>query len=206
MGLEAPAFISAINPCPPLSETSDTTRTVIGKFRHTANEVLHFTIEGLAEPIGVTPLHPFWSVEQATYVPARDLAPGDHVLGQNGPIEILSIEPLPGSHEVINLEIHYDHVFNISELAVLVHNSCPANFDAARVEAFEKAGMTNPDFIEFSKMDPVTGTVVEFKGPDGAKVGYDTPHVSPGHHHDVNHISWQSGGKRNSGALPAYTA
>jgi len=59
--------------------------------------------------------------------------------------------------------------------------------------------MTDPAKIEFSKMDAKTGTVVEFKGGDGAKVGYDGPHASPGPSHDVPHISWQSAGKRTSG-------
>ena len=73
------------------------------------------------------------------------------------------------------------------------------NFDAARTTAFEKAGMTNPADVQFSKVDPKTGTVVEFKGPNGAKVAYDTPHDSPGPGHDQPHVGWQTGGKRGAG-------
>lgn len=73
------------------------------------------------------------------------------------------------------------------------------DFDAARRAAFGKAGMTDPSTVQFSKMDPKTGTVVEFKGEGGAKVGYDGPHASPGPNHDTQHISWQSAGKRDSG-------
>ena len=72
-------------------------------------------------------------------------------------------------------------------------------FDEARREAFEKAGMTDPDKVKISKYDSKTGTAVEFKGQGGAKVGYDGPHKSPGLHHDVQHISWQSAGKRGKG-------
>jgi RHS repeat-associated protein len=76
----------------------------------------------------------------------------------------------------------------------------PGNFDAARREAFGRARMTDPEQVRFSKVDPITGTVVEFKGPGGAKVGYDGPHPnSPGPYHDTQHISWQSAGKRGSG-------
>lgn len=74
-----------------------------------------------------------------------------------------------------------------------------SGFDVARKAAFEKAGMTDPSKVQFSKVDPKTGTVVEFKGEGGAKVGYDGPHKSPGPHHDTQHISWQSAGKRESG-------
>jgi|SRR5579864_1866262 len=56
--------------------------------------------------------------------------------------------------------------------------------------------------------DPKTGTVVEFKGKDGASVRYDQPHPnSPGPAHDQPHIAWQSGGKvaeggRQRGNIP----
>ncbi|EBR0224143.1 type IV secretion protein Rhs [Salmonella enterica subsp. enterica serovar Monschaui] len=83
-------------------------------------------------------------------------------------------------------------------LAILEHQS---NFDAARRTGFENAGMTNPEDVTFSKVDPKTGTVVEFKGPNGAKVAYDAPHadmdVAAGH--DKPHVGWQSAGKRGSG-------
>jgi hypothetical protein len=60
--------------------------------------------------------------------------------------------------------------------------------------------MTDPSKVTFSKVDPKTGTVVEFKGPGGAKVGYDGPHPnSPGPFHDQQHISVQSAGKRGAG-------
>lgn len=73
-------------------------------------------------------------------------------------------------------------------------------FDQARREAFSGAGMNDPSTVTFSKYDPNTGTVVEFKGPGGAKVGYDGPHPNtPGKHHDVQHISYQSAGRRGSG-------
>lgn len=59
--------------------------------------------------------------------------------------------------------------------------------------------MTDASKVQFSKVDPKTGTVVEFKGEGGAKVGYDGKHRSEGPHHDVQHISWQTAGKRSSG-------
>jgi RHS repeat-associated protein len=73
------------------------------------------------------------------------------------------------------------------------------NFDEARKKAFQRAGMTDPSKVGFSKVDPKTGTVVEFKGPGGAKVAYDSPHADPGPGHDMPHVGWQSAGKRGSG-------
>jgi hypothetical protein len=61
--------------------------------------------------------------------------------------------------------------------------------------------MTNPENVSFSKMDPVTGTVVEFKGTGGAKVAYDAPHadMNSAQGHDKPHVGWQSAGKRGCG-------
>ena len=64
---------------------------------------------------------------------------------------------------------------------------------------FESAGMNDPSKVAFSKADEKTDTVVEFKGEGGAKIGYDVPHASPGPHHDTQHVSWQSAGKRGDG-------
>lgn len=72
-------------------------------------------------------------------------------------------------------------------------------FDQARREAFRKAGMTDPSKVTFTKVDPKTGTVVEFKGPGGAKVSYDAPHQTPGPGHNMPHVGWQTAGKRASG-------
>ena len=61
--------------------------------------------------------------------------------------------------------------------------------------------MTDPDKVSFSKIDPKTGTVVEFKGERGAKVAYDSPHAdrNTATGHDKPHVGWQSGGKQPSG-------
>lgn len=76
-----------------------------------------------------------------------------------------------------------------------------SNFDKAREKAFDKAGMKNPSEVTPTKYDPKTGTAVEFKGKNGAKVAYDSPHAdrdsSKGH--DKPHVGWQTGGKRSSG-------
>jgi len=73
------------------------------------------------------------------------------------------------------------------------------SFDEARRLAFEYAGMMDPSQVKFTKVDPVTGTVVEFKGPGGAKVAYDSPHISEGAGHEMPHVGWQTGGKRSQG-------
>ncbi|MBT4334351.1 hypothetical protein HOD61_00875 [archaeon] len=56
------------------------------------------------------------------------------------------------------------------------------DFDTVRKAAMELSGLNRYDPNElaveyyFNKMDPLTGTVVEFKGPRGEEVSYDCPH------------------------------
>jgi len=45
------------------------------------------------------------------------------------------------------------------------------NFDVARRAAFEKAGMNDPGKVDSRRFDPKTGTSLNSRGPDGAKVG-----------------------------------
>lgn len=66
--------------------------------------------------------------------------------------------------------------------------------------------MTNPNDVKFSKVDPKTGTVVEFKGPGGAKVAYDGPHATPGPGHNSSHVGYQSAGKRTQGGTQRATS
>lgn len=86
-------------------------------------------------------------------------------------------------------EKNYDKLLHVS------------NFDKARVGAFEKAGLTDPSKVKFTKVDPKTGTVVEFEGPGGSKVAYDSPHKDkdPESGHDKPHVGWQASGKRYLG-------
>ncbi|HWK02141.1 MAG TPA: polymorphic toxin type 47 domain-containing protein [Puia sp.] len=89
------------------------------------------------------------------------------------------------------------------ELEEELEKGAGKTFDEAREEAFEKAGIENGEYDmekATEKADPKTGTLTEFTGEGNKKVGYDGPHPkTPGEHHDVQHISWQSAGKRPAG-------
>ena len=139
--------------------------------------------------VQITPASVFVVKTSAGFIPVVGDALGVHEAIENPtPINVISavvgLVPLVGNAAG-------------GELRALKNGS--QDFDTARKAAFEHAGMTDPAKVQFSKMGPKTGTVVEFKGEGGAKVGYDGPHDSPGPNHDTQHVSWQSAGKRGSG-------
>jgi hypothetical protein len=81
------------------------------------------------------------------------------------------------------------------------------DFDSARKKAFEIASGKDPNVtFKPTKIDPKTGTEVEFKGSNGSKVAYDSSHadmdVSQGHHKP--HVGVQEGGKRGVGGAKRY--
>lgn len=96
----------------------------------------------------------------------------------------------------------YGYVFNtLWELDPfgLVKPEHFSDFDAALKKAFELATGGDPT-VTFTptKVDPLTGTEVEFKGSNGSKICYDSPHpdMNPKLGHDKPHIGVNTGEKR----------
>ena len=73
LGAEGPAEVLAVEPCPAIGPApSDDCRLITGTFAHSSGEILDLMIEGLAEPIGCTANHPFWSENRQAFVPAGE--------------------------------------------------------------------------------------------------------------------------------------
>jgi hypothetical protein len=79
---------------------------------------------GLSEPIGVTAKHRFWSEDRQTFVAAEELEQGERIRTANGGSnEIIRLSPRGGLERVYNLEVHGEHVYHVSALGILVHNT-----------------------------------------------------------------------------------
>jgi RHS repeat-associated protein len=170
---------------------------------------------GGTETLLATPGHPFW-VDGNGWTLAQDLALGVHVsTADRGRLEIVGAASAHDAQAVYNLEVEGFHTYFVGRSEAWVHNACKCtgatptgrgnlehapSFDQARERAFRYAGMEDPANVRFGKED-ATGTIVEFKGPNGAKVVYDGPHadMDPAKGHDKPHVGWQSGGKQPLG-------
>ena len=59
--------VLALKPCPPIQPGPG--QVVTATFKHEPDDnVLDVRVEGLAEPIGVTDTHPFWSEDRQAFV------------------------------------------------------------------------------------------------------------------------------------------
>jgi hypothetical protein len=120
MGCEGQASIVAIEPCPELELGSG--RLVTGLFRHSAGQLYDLSLDGSGDPIGITALHPVWSVDARAWISASELVAGARLTGLTG--EAILRTMLPRDIEpVYNIEVDADHCYRVGEQGLLVHNA-----------------------------------------------------------------------------------
>ncbi len=115
------AKVVSIGPCPPAPPGSG--NLVTGVFEHEANNVIDLYLSGASDSIGCTDNHRFWSDDRKDYVEAGQLREGERVWTRKlGSTTVAGSVPRPGTHRVYNLEVHGEHVYEVGDLGVLVHN------------------------------------------------------------------------------------
>jgi len=124
MGVSGAARVVAIEPCPPIGPPAPGARPITGTFVTTRASVIDLSIEGLAQPLGTTASHPFWSLDRAGWVAAGDLQPGEKLRTVAGSAAVRSVSPRPGTETVYNLEVHRAHTYFVSDAKLWVHNNC----------------------------------------------------------------------------------
>jgi hypothetical protein len=191
----------------------ESSQEITATINHTDPITVKLTLETndkKLEVIEATPEHPFYALLEpkknanGVWVNAGELQPNNWLRRANGETGIVKkLEWLTQTKRMYNLTVARDHTFFVGDGQWLVHNAeCipHADFDAAREAAFKQAGIKDGEAI-FTTYDPLTGTVVEFLGPNGAKVNYDAPHadMNPLNGHDMPHVGSQTPGRRNTG-------
>ena len=78
--------------------------------------------DGTVETITGTTIHPVWSVDRQSWVPLAELTGGETLQGLDGLAVVLSVTLSRVSQPVYNIEDHGEHVYQVGELGVLVHN------------------------------------------------------------------------------------
>ncbi|XZE21309.1 Hint domain-containing protein [Pirellulaceae bacterium SH449] len=115
------AKVTSIEPCPPIASGSGQVVTARIVTRQVA-ELVEIEFVG-GETLTGTPQHPIWSIERQDWAELGDLEVGEHLWTEAGPIEISSTRLLSTGESVYNLEVHGHHIYQVSELGVLVHNA-----------------------------------------------------------------------------------
>lgn len=125
MNVAGRAVVTSISPASFAGERPDARHSLVtGVFRHTARDVVDLHVEGLDRPIGVTLNHPLWSEDRGDFVAVGLLRIGERLRAADGAaVRLTAIEPRAGPHTVYNLEVAGEHVYHISSLGLLAHNT-----------------------------------------------------------------------------------
>ena len=123
------AQVLAVEPCPPIE--CGIGNVVTGTFRHASASIIDLQIADV-EPIGCTSGHLFWSADRREFIPAGHLQQGERVQLHNGETShVVSLTPQLTPEPVYNIEVHNEHVYEITANGVLVHNSSAANLPSS---------------------------------------------------------------------------
>ena len=128
IGVDLPADLRAdvlsIEPCPPIADGPG--RVVQTVVSHLNADVYELTVEaadGRQEIIRPTGGHKMYQADQGRWISASELGVGDHLSGVDGPLKIVGIRKYPGVHRVYNLTVQGEHVYHVSSLGALTHNT-----------------------------------------------------------------------------------
>ena len=118
------ALVTAIDDCPPIAdgEGSVVTARFVTREVHVVASVDVLGADGTVETITGTTIHPVWSVDRQEWVPLAELADGETLQGLDGLAVVLSVSLSRVTQPVYNIEVHGEHVYQVGELGLVVHN------------------------------------------------------------------------------------
>lgn len=128
------ATIRGIDSCPTLSNGHG--NLVTGRFvtRGATNLVEATFSDGLNEPtvLNGTSIHPVWSLDRLDWVPLGELAIGEQVSSNDGPLQLTARTFRNHPADVYNIEVDCEHVYQVGDAGILVHNTCATDFARMR--------------------------------------------------------------------------
>ena len=123
---------------------------VLDTFVRETDETYTITIDGL--DIETTAEHPFYCVDDETFVPAKDLEAGDTVEtadGDTATVEDVTQNNLDEPVLVYNFEVMDSHTYYVGEDGILVHNTCEDLSVSGKIKQSMRRDAKTPDLKEF---------------------------------------------------------
>jgi hypothetical protein len=152
LGLSGYATIQTVEDCGPIARGDGS--VVTGRFTTSrVNVIVRLTVagpDGTVEVLEGTNVHPIWSVDRNDWIQLGELEEGERLQAANGIATVLSIAIVKTNVPVYNIEVHGEHVYQVGELGVLVHNTCDPDL-LARWGAGSFGDVTNNVMFHFRK-------------------------------------------------------
>jgi hypothetical protein len=124
MNFEGEVTVEKILPCPRIEEGPG--RLVTGRFSQERRGIWELKVEGDAEPIGVTPHHPLWSLDRHAWTSASELRPYERLATLTGPARLMYAMDTHIADPVYNIEVEGENCYRVGEAGTLVHNASGA--------------------------------------------------------------------------------
>jgi hypothetical protein len=126
LGLSGYATIETVEDCGPIARGDGS--VVTGRFKTSrVNVIVRLTVagpDGSIEVLEGTTVHPFWSVDRNDWIQLSELQEGERLQASDGIATVVSIALVSTNVSVYNIEVHGEHVYQVGELGLLVHNAC----------------------------------------------------------------------------------
>ena len=157
MQLKGRATVTEISDCPPIAAGEGA--VVTGRFvTLRVNRLIRLTMTGDVELVG-TPSHPIWSEDRQDWVPMGELVAGEKLRSRSGIVRAEQLEVLDEEASVYNIEVHGQHVYEVTALGILVHNP---DADCVRwKELREKQASSKLTTAEDAELKQLTDTLID---------------------------------------------
>jgi hypothetical protein len=119
------AHVTAIDPCPPIAsgEGSVVTARFVSRQVDAIAGIEVLGADCRVKTIQGTTINPIWSLDRNDWVPLGELEAGEQLLAAEGVAIVLVVHHLRTAVPVYNIEVHGEHVYQVGELGLLVHNT-----------------------------------------------------------------------------------
>jgi hypothetical protein len=166
---------------------------ITGKFvTRAVSDLVRVTLVDGTQITG-TSKHPVWSPEVADWRGLGEFQPGHCMQSRDGLVTVVSVEFLPDAAPVYNFEVAGEHVYEITELGILVHNAagwdCSEFLDLRRRALAALDGGTPLSKAENVRYQELLGHVGNFRSnmepADLAKLVNSKPTDQVSHLHHI---------------------
>jgi hypothetical protein len=169
------ATVVANEPCPQLETGAG--RLALTTVNHLNADVWELTAvnaSGVQEQLRPTGFHKFYSDTRHDWISAKEIHDNEVIRGRAGPLRIVGKKQQQGVERVYNLTVEGEHVYYVSELGLLVHNTgCQADilFGQKRIgERFRLEG-PNPDLAGRTLEEVASDLRIGLLTPDDIPIG-----------------------------------
>ncbi|MGE0606396.1 MAG: hypothetical protein AB7O62_04650 [Pirellulales bacterium] len=152
IAVEAQAVVVDIEDCPEICRGPG--RVVTGRFvTRQGNDLVRVRFANGTELTG-TRQHPVWSPDSGEWVGLGEFKAGQHVRGRQQWLAVESVTTLPYRQAVYNIEVDGEHVYEVTDAGILVHNNdfnCNQRLDELELKSRE-GSLTDKELAEYNRL------------------------------------------------------